>query len=89
LALIGNDAAQVQQVSRFALRRRLVRSLLFGIRRADPLILTTAAAAFIVAALIAGGLPPAVPLPSIRWPRSDTNNGTIASFRFPRKRVFA
>jgi putative ABC transport system permease protein len=35
----------------------LVRSLLFGIRAADPLVMTTAAAVFIVAALIAGGLP--------------------------------
>ncbi len=34
-----------------------VRSLLFGIRPADPLVMTTAAAAFLVAALIAGGLP--------------------------------
>jgi predicted permease len=36
---------------------RLVQSLLFGIRTADPLVVTTAAAVFIVAALIAGGLP--------------------------------
>jgi predicted permease len=35
----------------------LVRSLLFGIRAVDPLVMTTAAAVFIVAALIAGGLP--------------------------------
>jgi putative ABC transport system permease protein len=35
----------------------VVRSLLFGIRQADPLVVTTAAAVFIVAALIAGGLP--------------------------------
>ena len=35
----------------------LVRSLLFGIRTADPLVMTTAAAVFIVATLFAGGLP--------------------------------
>src|SRR5258706_12114220 len=34
-----------------------VRSLLFGIRPADPSVMTTAVAVFIVAALIAGGLP--------------------------------
>lgn len=36
---------------------RLVQSVLFGIRTADPLVVTTAAAVFIAAALIAGGLP--------------------------------
>jgi ABC-type antimicrobial peptide transport system permease subunit len=35
----------------------LVRSLLFGIRSVDPLVMTTAAALFLAAALIAGGLP--------------------------------
>jgi predicted permease len=34
-----------------------VRSLLFGIRPADPLVIVTAAAVFLVAAFIAGGLP--------------------------------
>jgi ABC-type antimicrobial peptide transport system permease subunit len=34
-----------------------VRSLLFGIRTADPLVIVTAAAVFLVAAFIAGGLP--------------------------------
>jgi predicted permease len=34
-----------------------VRSLLFGIRPVDPLIITTAAAIFLLAAFIAGGLP--------------------------------
>jgi ABC-type antimicrobial peptide transport system permease subunit len=34
-----------------------VRSLLFGIRSADPWVMTTAVAVFIVAALIAGALP--------------------------------
>jgi predicted permease len=34
-----------------------VRSLLFGIRPVDPLVMTTAAAVFLLAALIAGGLP--------------------------------
>jgi hypothetical protein len=36
-----------------------VRSLLFGIRPVDPLVMTTAAAIFLAAALIAGGLPAA------------------------------
>jgi len=35
----------------------LVRSLLFGIRPVDPLVMTTAAAVFLGAAIIAGGLP--------------------------------
>jgi predicted permease len=35
----------------------LVRSLLFGIRPLDPLVITTAAAVFLAAAFIAGGLP--------------------------------
>jgi predicted permease len=35
----------------------LVRSLLFGIRPVDPLVIATAAAIFLAAALIAGGLP--------------------------------
>ncbi len=34
-----------------------VRSLLFGIRTIDPLVMTTAAAVFLAAAFIAGGLP--------------------------------
>ena len=34
-----------------------VRSLLFGIRAVDPLVMTTAAAVFLAAAFIAGGLP--------------------------------
>jgi ABC-type antimicrobial peptide transport system permease subunit len=34
-----------------------VRSLLFGIRSVDPLVMTTAAVVFLAAALIAGGLP--------------------------------
>ena len=34
-----------------------VRSLLFGIRTADPVVIATAAAVFLAAALIAGGLP--------------------------------
>ena len=34
-----------------------VRSLLFGIRSLDPLVITTAAAVFLAAAIIAGGLP--------------------------------
>ena len=34
-----------------------VRSLLFGIRTVDPLVMTTAAAVFLAAAFIAGGLP--------------------------------
>ena len=34
-----------------------VRSLLFGIRAVDPLVLTTAAAVFLAAAFVAGGLP--------------------------------
>jgi predicted permease len=34
-----------------------VRSLLFGIRPVDPLVMTTAAAVFLAAAFIAGGLP--------------------------------
>lgn len=34
-----------------------VRSLLFGIRPLDPLVMTTAAAVFLAAAFIAGGLP--------------------------------
>ena len=34
-----------------------VRSLLFGIRPADPLVIATAAAIFLAAAFIAGGLP--------------------------------
>ncbi len=34
-----------------------VRSLLFGIRPVDPLVMTTAAAVFLLAAFIAGGLP--------------------------------
>lgn len=36
-----------------------VRSLLFGIRPVDPLVMLTAAAAFLAAAIIAGGLPAA------------------------------
>lgn len=35
----------------------LVRSLLFGIRALDPLVISTAAAVFLAAAFIAGGLP--------------------------------
>jgi ABC-type antimicrobial peptide transport system permease subunit len=34
-----------------------VRSLLFGIRPLDPLVMTTAAAVFLAAAFVAGGLP--------------------------------
>jgi len=35
----------------------MVRSLLFGIRPLDPLVIATAATIFLAAALIAGGLP--------------------------------
>jgi ABC-type antimicrobial peptide transport system permease subunit len=35
----------------------LVRSLLFGIRTVDPLVMSTAAAVFLAAAFLAGGLP--------------------------------
>lgn len=34
-----------------------VRSLLFGVRPADPMVIATAAAIFLAAAFIAGGLP--------------------------------
>jgi len=34
-----------------------VRSLLFGIRPVDPLVMITAAAVFLTAAFVAGGLP--------------------------------
>lgn len=37
--------------------KTFVRSLLFGIRPLDPLVMTTAAAVFLAAAFIAGGLP--------------------------------
>jgi predicted permease len=36
---------------------KLVESLLFGVKAADPLVIATAAAVFLVAAAIAGGLP--------------------------------
>jgi ABC-type antimicrobial peptide transport system permease subunit len=34
-----------------------VRTLLFGIRPLDPLVMTTAAVTFLIAAIVAGGLP--------------------------------
>ncbi len=55
LTLIAGGLAIGVAVS-FALMT-VVRSLLFGVRPAEPLVITTAAVVFLAAAVIAGGFP--------------------------------